>query len=109
MFEEEVAVTKHTVVIITPNGTAKFTTDKVNRGIVARMLFGDWRKKNHGEYIDIITRKFTKEEREKFPVIVDMKDKISEVIGKECELFIDGVTQDVDHLMNKYWNQLNHK
>ena len=98
----------YTVVCITPNGHAKFSVDQVRRSFVAKVLFNDWRKKTPGEYIDIITRKYTKEERDKFPIVVDMRNKISELIARETELFIDGVQKDVEFLINKYWNQLKH-
>lgn len=106
---EETVLNSHTIAYITPNGTAKFKLDEIKRGLIARLLFGDWRKKNPGEYMDVIIRKFTKEEIDKFPPVVDQKDKISELVARESELFIDGVQQDVEFMINRYWNQLNHK
>jgi hypothetical protein len=105
---EETIDTKVTVVVTSPSGRRKYKTQKVNRGLLARFTFEDWKQKNKGSYIDIIQDKFTEDEKNKFPKALNVELKIAEIIAKECEVYIEGVQQDVYHLIKKYWNQLPH-
>lgn len=100
------------VIIVTPRGPAKFSMNGLPRSFMARVLFTDWREKNPGDYPSIIIGKLTREECSKIPSIVDehiQKAKIIEIVNNECECWLDGVSQDVAFMIEKYWNKLNHK